>query len=120
LANIFGSHVWDVLIRKGFHPDIDPFEAWIMNLSIMADAEQLAGSVKCIDGVDIQCNVEQEPLNEWTLCGGNRDGWCKHGNDCIYRHVTCASGDDCTNEKCPFSHSTRRDIAPNPRHKPTG
>jgi len=120
LANIFDSKVWDILIRKGTHPDKDPFEAWIMNIPTMSDAEQLGATVKCIDEVDVQCDAEKEPLNEWTLCSGNRDGWCKHGNDCIYRHVTCASGDECTNEECPFSHSKQRNIVPNPRYRPAG
>jgi len=120
LAKIFDSNVWDVLIRKGIYPDTDPLEAWIMNISSISDAEQLAASVECIDEVNVQCNAEQEPLNEWTLCGGHRDGWCKHGNDCIYRHVTCTSGDGCTNEECFFSHSKQRKIVPNPRYKPAG
>jgi hypothetical protein len=95
-----------------------------MNIPIMSDAEQLAASVasivRSIDGVDIQCDAETEPLNEWTLCSGNRDGFCKHGTDCIYRHVNCVSGDKCVNEECPFSHSKRRKIMPNPRYRPAG
>jgi hypothetical protein len=77
LAKIFGSYVWDVLIRKGTHPDTDPFEAWIMNIPTMFDAEHLAATIASIDDVDVQCDAEKEPLNEWTLCSGNRDGWCK-------------------------------------------
>ncbi len=120
LAKIFNSNVWDVLIRKGSDPDRDPFEAWIMNISTMSDAEQLAVSVKFIGDMVIQCDAEIEPLNEWTLCSGNRDGYCKHKHDCIYRHVTCASGDKCTNVECPFSHSKQRKITPVPRNRPRG
>ena len=109
-----------MLIRKGIHPDIDPFEAWILNIATMSVAELLAASVHCIDGVNVQCVPEIEPLNEWTLCNGNRDGWCKHCDDCIYRHVTCASGDGCTKEECPFSHTKRRKTKPNPRNRPPG
>ncbi|CAF4393556.1 unnamed protein product [Rotaria socialis] len=120
LATLFGSRVWDVLIRKGKFVDVDPFEAWILKLNSMTKAQQLAESVKSIDGVDIECNAEQEPLNEWTLCSGNRDGWCKHGNNCIYRHVTCTYGDECTIDQCPYSHSTQRAIVPNPRYRSAG
>jgi len=91
-----------------------------MNIATMSDAEELAATVDCIDEVDVQCNAENEPLNEWTLCNGNRDGWCKHGDDCIYRHVTCTSGDGCQKEECPFSHTKRRRIKPNPRNRPPG
>jgi hypothetical protein len=120
LANIFNSNVWDVLIRKGLHPDTDPFEAWIMNIPLISDAEQLAATVKFIDEVEVECSAENEPINEWTLCSGNRDGWCKHRDGCIYRHVTCTSGDDCANEEWPFSHTKRRKIVPNPRYRPPG
>jgi hypothetical protein len=120
LATIFNSNVWDIIIRKGIHPDTDPFEAWIMNIAVESDAEELATTINCIDGVDVQCNVEREPLNEWTLCNGNRDGYCKYGNNCVYRHVTCVSGDGCQKEECPFSHTKQRKIKPNPRNRPPG
>ncbi|CAF3973232.1 unnamed protein product [Rotaria magnacalcarata] len=120
LATLFGSRVWDVLIRKGKFVDVDPFEAWILKLNSMAKAQQLAESIKIIDGINIECNAEQEPLNEWTLCSGNRDGWCKHGNNCIYRHITCTYGDECTIDQCPYSHSTQRAIVPNPRYRSAG
>ncbi|CAF4947960.1 unnamed protein product [Rotaria sp. Silwood1] len=120
LAILFRSRVWDVLIRKSINADTDPFEAWILKLNTLADAQQLAISVKTIDGIDVQCNAEEEPLNEWTLCSGNRDGWCKHDNDCIYRHVICKYGDECMYDQCPFSHSTKRNIVPNPRYRSAG
>lgn len=120
LADIFDSQVWNILIRKGIHSDTDPFEAWILNISSMSAAESLAASVDSIDQVNIQCTPEIEPLNEWTLCNGNRDGWCKHGDICIYRHVTCTSGDACTKEECPFSHTKGRKTKPNPKNRPPG
>lgn len=118
LAAIFESHVWDILIRRGDNSEIDPFEAWILNITTMASAEQWATSVSEIQGAPVQCSAEEEPLNEWTLCGGNRDGHCKHGMNCIYRHLMCSSGDACQNEACSFSHSKRRPITPNPKTKP--
>ena len=89
-----------------------------MDIPTLADAEQLAASVKCIDDVNVQCDAEKEPLNEWTLCGPNRDGWCKHDKECIYRHVSCASRDECKNEECPFTHTKQRKIVPIPRYRP--
>lgn len=120
LATTFETRIWNVLIRKGADPDEDLAEAWIMNIPSMADAEQLAASVQSIEGIEVQCEAGKEPLNEWTLCSGNRDGWCKHGNNCIYRHITCTDGDQCSNEECPFSHTTGRKITPNPRQRPPG
>ena len=108
------------MIRRGIFPDTDPFDAWIMNIADLSDAQQLATSVSSIDGVDIECSAEKEPLNEWTLCNGNRDGWCKHGNDCIYRHVMCSSGDQCTKEECLFTHTKQRKTKPNPKNRPPG
>ncbi|UJR26048.1 hypothetical protein I4U23_007394 [Adineta vaga] len=118
LATIFNSKVWDILIRRGTHPERDPMEAWILDIPTMLDAEELAASVTDIDGIDIQCNAETEPVNEWTLCSGNRDGWCKHDKECIYRHIICVSGDECKNEGCSYSHSKERKITPVPRYKP--
>ncbi|CAF0811461.1 unnamed protein product [Adineta ricciae] len=120
LATAFNSNVWDVLIRKGRFLERDPMEAWILNIPTMFEAEQLALSVTDIDEVNIQCEAMKEPINEWTLCSGNRDGWCKHDRECIYRHITCVSGDECKNEECPFSHSKQRKIIPVPRYRPAG
>jgi hypothetical protein len=120
LATIFASDVWNVLIRKGSNPGRDPMEAWILDIPTMSDAEQLATSITNIDDVKIQCQAGTEPINEWTLCSGNRDGWCKHGQKCIYRHVTCASGDECKNDACSFSHSKQRKVVPFPSSKPAG
>lgn len=86
----------------------------------MSTAQSLAASVNCIDRVNVQCVAEIEPVNEWTLCNCNRDGWCKHGNNCIYRHITCTSGDGCTKEECPFSHTKQRKTKPEPRNRPPG
>ena len=120
LAIVFESRVWNVLIRKGADPSRDLGEAWILNIPTLVDAEQRVTSVQSIDGMEVQCQAGEEPLNEWTLCSGNRHGWCRHDKNCIYRHITCTSGDQCTNEECPFSHSIQRGITPNPRQRRTG
>ena len=120
MGSIFIADVWDILIRKSPNPELDQSEAWIMNLHTMASAEELAASVTSIDGMNVHCRAEEEPLNEWTLCSGNRDGWCKHKDECIYRHVTCKSGDACPDEECPFSHSSERKVVPYPRYRPAG
>lgn len=117
LADLFNSQVWNVLIRYGENPQTDPFEAWILNIPLLKYAEELVNNVKEINGVPIECRAEKEPLNEWTLCVGNRNGRCKHAEQCIYRHVMCSTGDDCRDEMCPFSHSIGRVTEPSSRKK---
>ena len=118
LAELFDCQVWDILIRRGENPDTDPCEAWILSIPLLSHAEALAAKVKHINGVPIQCEPQREPLNDWTLCAGNRDGNCRHGDRCIYRHVMCSTGDQCIDEACLFSHSVHRRTPPNTRKQP--
>jgi hypothetical protein len=125
IAKLFNVHVANVLIRPQnslaqhlVDNERTSYEAWVLNVGIKHEAEELA---KRVNGTQIpftiiRCEAIVEQVKTFELCEHYRNGACRYSISCNKKHILCVKPITCENTECYYGHAPSRNVVS--KHEP--
>ncbi|CAF3866485.1 unnamed protein product [Rotaria sordida] len=122
LSQIFNIHVADIVIKPGYirneclaSKDQINSEAWIINIGNEKKIRDLASKNSKIKlrGLQIKCDVINEPVYPFELCRNFKTGVCKYQIKCQFKHIMCNQPETCPDEQCFYGHNRKRQVTSN-------
>ncbi|CAF4364650.1 unnamed protein product, partial [Rotaria sordida] len=113
----------DIVIKPGYiirneclaSKDQINSEAWIINIGNEKKTRDLASKTSKIKlrGLQIKCDVINEPDYPFELCRNFKTGVCKYQIKCQFKHIMCKQPETCPDEQCFYGHNRKRQVTSN-------